>query len=402
MGAYRLPMERLYLDNAATSFPKPQGVHDAMLRYATQIGASPGRGTYAESLEGAALVARCRRRLCELFNHASPEHCVFTLNTTDALNMAIWGIVEHRGRAGADEIHVVATQMDHNSVLRPFSELDALGVRTTIVPADARTGIVDPAAVIDSIEPATALVAVVHASNVTGMIQPIEPIARACTAAGVPILVDAAQSAGHLPIDVGAMGIDLLAVPGHKGLLGPLGTGALLIRPGLEDAMATIRQGGTGSQSELAEQPRAMPDRFEPGSHNTPGIVGLSEGLAYLLERGVDAIRAHEVELIAMVMDALPQLEAAGYRLLGTTDPRQRVGVFAFTHEQLSPAELALVLETEHGILARAGLHCAPGVHEAMGTADAGGATRLSISPFTTADDMRRTIAALEAVAVVA
>lgn len=395
-------MQRLYLDNAATSFPKPKAVHEAMLRYATQVGASPGRGTYAESLEGAALIARCRRRLCELFNHPSPKHCVFTLNTTDALNMAIWGIVEHRGRAGCDEIHVVATQMDHNSVLRPFSELDALGVRTTVVPADPRTGLVDPGAVIDAIEPATALVAVVHASNVTGVIQQVEPIAAACNAAGVPILVDAAQSAGHLPIDTQALGIDLLAVPGHKGLLGPLGTGALLIRPGLENEMATIRQGGTGSQSELAEQPRVMPDRFEPGSHNTPGIVGLSEGIAYLLERSVEAIRAHEVRLIERMLAALPQLEAAGYRMLGPADPAVRVGVFAFTHEQLSPAELAMVLETEHGILARAGLHCAPGVHEAMGTAATGGATRLSISPFTTIADIERTIAALEAVAVVA
>lgn len=399
-------MDRLYLDNAATSFPKPPAVHDAMLRYATQVGASPGRGTYAESIEGASLIARCRQRLGELFNHASPDHCIFTLNTTDALNLGIWGIVEHLRRcengSASTDLHVVATQMDHNSVLRPFRQLEALGVRTTIVPVDTRTGLVDPDRVAAAIEPATVLVGVVHASNVTGVIQPIEPIAKACNHLGIPILVDAAQSAGHLPIDVQEMGIDLLAVPGHKGLLGPLGTGALLIRPGLEHQMATIRQGGTGSQSELDVQPSRLPDRFEPGSHNTPGIVGLSEGVAYLLERGIDAVRAHELDLIGRVLDGLSDLELAGYRLLGPTDPAQRLGVFALTHEQLDPQELAMILETEHGILARAGLHCAPGAHDAMGTSHGGGATRLSLSPFSTEADVERMLTALQAVAVVA
>lgn len=395
-------MDRLYLDNAATSYPKPSAVHDAMLTYATEIGASPGRGTYSESLRGASLISRCRQRLCELFNHPSPDHCIFTLNTTDALNMGIWGIIEHHRRSGRDDLHVVATQMDHNSVLRPFRELASLGVRTTIVPVEKRTGLVDPDLVKDAIEPTTVLVAAVHASNVTGVIQPIEPIAAACNHLGIPILVDAAQSAGHLPIDVQAVGIDLLAVPGHKGLLGPLGTGALLIRPGVEHQMATSRQGGTGSLSELDVQPARLPDRFEPGSHNTPGIVGLSEGVAYLLDRGVDRIRAHELELIGRVLDELPGLELAGYRLLGPTTPGDRVGVFALTHEQLDPQELAMMLESEHGILARAGLHCAPGAHHAMGTSKAGGATRLSFSPFTTIEDVDRMLAALQAVAVVA
>ena len=380
---------RIYLDHAATSFPKPEPVLAAMLRYATQLGASPGRGEYAEAVGSAAVLSRCRARLCELFGGASPERVVFTLNCTDALNLAIHGTVGwwQRHRPG-EPVHLVTTAMDHNSVLRPLEHLRGSGVEVTRVGAD-REGFVDPAVVAAALRPETRLVAMVHASNVSGTLQDVGAVGRACRRQGVPLLVDAAQSLGHVPVDVGAMGIDLLAFPGHKGLMGPLGTGGLYIRPGLEGLIEPVRQGGTGSRSEQDTQPTEMPDRYESGSHNTLGIAGLLAGVEWLLERTVAGLRAHEVGLIKTFLRRFPGADA-GYRLLGPTDPARRVGVFSITHKTLTPAELARALEDRAGVLCRAGLHCAPGAHESLGTgANGTGACRLSVGPFSTRDDVR-------------
>lgn len=394
-----MPDRRLYLDNAATSFPKPDCVLRAMVEYATHIGASPGRGAYAESREGAKVLQRCRERLCRLIGGAEPSNLIFTLNASDALNMAIWGAVSHARRTNPGRpIHLVATAMDHNSVLRPFNALAAEGVDVTFVDADERTGLVDPAAVAAAIHSETLLVAVVHASNVTGVIQPIEVIAPACRAAGCVFLVDAAQTVGHLPIDVQRMGIDLLAFPGHKGLLGPLGTGGLYIRPGIESSIDAIRQGGTGTVSESDTHPQSLPEKFEPGSHNMPGIAGLDAATGYLLETGVDGVRSHELDLMALMLDGLKSLEDSGLRLLGSTDLRQRVGVFSVAHESISPTNLAKSLEADFGILTRAGIHCAPRAHQAMGTlrgSRGDGTTRLSFGPFVTEDDVRYVIESL-------
>ncbi|MFG0242503.1 MAG: aminotransferase class V-fold PLP-dependent enzyme [Phycisphaerales bacterium JB054] len=390
--------ERIYLDHAATSFPKPEPVLAAMLRYATRLGASPGRGGYAEAVESAATLSRCRARLCELFGGVSPEHVVFTLNCTDALNLAIHGTVgwwrRHRPEA---PVHLVTTAMDHNSVLRPFEQLRGHGVEITRVGAD-REGVVDPAEVADALRPETRLVAMVHASNVTGTLQDVGAVGRACREKGVPLLVDAAQSLGHVPVDVGAMGIDMLAFPGHKGLMGPLGTGGLYIRPGLEGRIEPVRQGGTGSRSEQDTQPTEMPDRYESGSHNTIGIVGLLAGVEWLLERTLPELRTHEVRLIETFLHHMPG-EELGFRLHGPTDPARRVGVFAITHERLTPAELAGALEARAGVLGRAGLHCAPGAHDSIGTTASGGACRLSVGPMTTADQVRAACACLGEIA---
>jgi len=397
-----MPDRRLYLDNAATSFPKPACVHEAMVDYATRVGASPGRGAYAESQEGARILWRCRERLCRLIGGADPRNLVFTLNATDALNLASWGVVAYVRRADPDRrIHLVATAMDHNSVLRPFNALAVQGVDVTFVDADVRTGRVDPAEVASAIRSETVLVAVVHASNVTGVIQPIEAIAPACRAAGCVFLVDAAQTAGHLPIAADQMGIDLLAFPGHKGLLGPLGTGGLYIRPGLETCIDAIRQGGTGTVSESDTHPTGLPEKYEPGSHNMPGIAGLDAAAGYLLERGIASIREHELDLIRQMLDGLRLLESHGVKLLGTTDPDLRVGVFSVVHETISPAEIAERLEREFGVLTRAGIHCAPKAHQTMGTLHGGrfqGATRLSVGPFVTRDDVGYALEALAAI----
>lgn len=400
---------RIYLDNAATSFPKPQRVHDAMMRYAMDVGGTAGRGNYHEAREGARVINQCRDRLCRYINGESPRHVIFAHNTSDALNLAIKGIVLAAWmRDRAAPIHVVTTDMDHNSVLRPLHALrDLLGpsFEWTCVPAsDEETGVVHAADLAAAIRPTTVLVATLHASNVTGVLQPVGEYGRVCRAArvnspkpggGVPLLVDAAQSLGHEPVDVRAMDIDLLAIPGHKGLLGPLGTGALYIRPGIEQHMTTLREGGTGSRSEREVQPAELPDRFEPGSQNAVGIAGLSEGVAFLLERG-EAIYEHDRDLRRAMIEHLRDLDALGQtpgrlglRLLGPRTAEGRVGVFSLVHDTLTPAELAAVLEQEYAVLARAGLSCAPRAHQTLGTTASGGALRLSVGPFTTRDDLR-------------
>ncbi len=394
-----MPQRRLYLDNAATSFPKPACVHEAMLDYATRVGASPGRGAYAESRQGDRILQRCRERLCRLIGARCPDHIVFTLNATDSLNLAIHGVVGHALRVDPGRrVHLIATAMEHNSVLRPFNALAGGSVEVSFVQADPDTGLVDPDRVASEIRDETVLVAVVHASNVTGTIQPVAEISPACRDAGVPLLVDAAQSAGHLPIDVEQLGIDLLALPGHKGLLGPLGTGVLYIRPGLEDSVDALRQGGTGTVSESDVHPTSLPEKYEPGSHNMPGIAGLDAALGHLLQTGIESIRAHELELIQTMLEGLESLESLGLRLIGTHDPDLRVGVFSVVHQTIPPEVLAERLEREFGVLTRAGVHCAPRAHAAMGTLQADrprGATRLSLGPFVTRDDVHYVLDAL-------
>jgi cysteine desulfurase / selenocysteine lyase len=390
-----MPPRRLYFDNAATSFPKPPAVNEAMFHFATQVGGTAGRGNYREAREGARIIRQCRQRLNTLIGGDSPDHIIFTLNATDALNLAIKGVVRHRQRTSPDRpIHLVTSAADHNSVLRPFNALGDSGVECTLVPIDPATGRIEPRVVQEALRPETALLALTHASNVTGIIQPVTEIGALCRAAGVPFLVDAAQSGGHIPIDVREMNIDLLALPGHKGLLGPLGTGALYIRPGLESRLDPLREGGTGSSSELDWQPETLPDKYEPGSHNAIGIAGLSAAVGWILDRGEEHWR-HEHVLIEAMLSGLRELDAfgpdagrLGLRLLGPHTSAMRVGVFPLVHESLGAHELATILEEEYGILARAGLHCAPHTHGALGTRESGGALRLSLGPFLGADDV--------------
>ena len=381
------------MDHAATSFPKPREVIDAMVRYQTELGASPGRGAYAEARASAAAMQACRERINTLLNGTSPDHVVFTLNTSDALNLAIRGLV----RPGD---HVVTTWLDHNSVLRPLNELEARGeITQTRVRCDPTTGLVDPADVRAALRPDTRLITCVHGSNVTGTLQPVRAIGAVARERAVPLLVDAAQTAGHVPIDVQADGIDLLAAPGHKGLLGPLGTGFLYIRPGLEKMMRTVREGGTGSRSELDVQPDFMPDRFEPGSHNAPGILGLSEGVKYILERGVETLWAHEQTLIRAMLGGLEHA-GSGLTLYGPPGLVDRCAVFSVRVAGIdNPLDLSERLERGYGLLTRSGIHCAPLAHRTIGTHAAGGTTRLSFGPFTTVQDVNHACDALVQIA---
>jgi selenocysteine lyase/cysteine desulfurase len=390
-------LRRLYFDNAATSSPKPPAVLDAMVDYARRLGGSPGRGAYTESREAGELMWRCRERICRFINGQSASHVIFALNTSDALNLAIKGLLQpfvHSGQAAG----VVATWMEHNSVLRPLNAMVERHPGTfsrVLVRPDPATGLVDPADIAQALDrmPEARLVAVNHASNVTGVVQPVAEIGAICAARAVPLLVDAAQSLGHIPVDVQQMNIDLLAFPGHKGLLGPTGTGGLYIRPGLERRIQSVREGGTGSRSENDVQPAELPDKYEPGSQNAIGVIGLSEGVQFLHDfawggrTGAEALRAHELALIKAFLGGLERAglddPARGLRLLGPRHAPGRVGVFTITCEALDGPELSTVLESEFGVLTRSGIHCAPLAHR-MYAADGGigGGTRFSLGPF--------------------
>ncbi len=379
---------RRYFDHAATSFPKPDVVTQAMVEYATTIGASAGRGAYAEARASGKVIDDCRQAICDLIHGESSRHVIFTLNASDALNLALRGLITH----AADEPggHVITTWMEHNSVLRPLNALVQQGmIEQTRVAADERTGIVNPLDIRQAIRPDTRLIAVIHGSNVTGTIQPIAEIGEICRQFNIPFVVDAAQTAGHVPIDVQAMHIDCLAIPGHKALLGPLGTGALYIRPGLEHCMSTIREGGTGSVSELDTQPDFLPDRFEPGSHNAIGIAGLLAGLQWIRLKGIDSIRSHEENLMRTMIEVLDKHQPKNLQWLGPRDIAHRCGVFSFSVDGVPPNTFAELLESKYGLLARSGLHCAPLVHKTLGTFDQGGTTRMSFGVFTTQEDVR-------------
>lgn len=379
------------MDNAATSFPKPQSVLNAMTAYATQLGASAGRGAYAEAVETGRIISRSRERLNRLFNGENPDHFIFTLNCSDALNLAIKGLLSSGG-------HAICTHLDHNSILRPLNALyDAGTIEQTRVPVDPQTGLVNPDDVRRAIRRETKLIAVTHASNVTGTLQPLGDVGRIARGRDIPLLVDAAQSAGHVPIDVQSEHIDLLAAPGHKGLLGPLGTGLLYIRPGLEKRIAPLREGGTGSVSENDRQPDFMPDRFEPGSHNAIGIAGLSEGVQWILDRGIDNLFEHDRDLVRTFIDGVGSIEGLTY--FGPQGVKNRVGVFSVRVAGFDPLDLARALEEDFGILTRPGLHCAPLIHEAIGTAATGGTTRLSFGPFLSKQDVKFATDALAEVA---
>ena len=384
---------RLYMDNAATSFPKPSAVTDAMVRYARELGASAGRGAYAEAMETGALIADCRRRINRLFNGTDANHVVFTLNCSDALNLAIKGLVPLGGRA-----HAICTHIDHNSILRPLNALQDQGrIEQTRVPIDPGTGLVDPDDVRRAIRPDTKLIAVTHASNVTGTVQPIHELGRIAREHAVPFVVDAAQSAGHIPIDVQADGIDLLAAPGHKALLGPLGTGFLYVRPGLERTLRTIKEGGTGSVSEDDRQPEFMPDKYEPGSHNAIGLVGLNEGVRWVAEQTVEKLAAHDLDLVRTFIDGVSNVDGLTY--FGPQGVKNRLGVFSLRVDGYDPHELSSILESQFGILTRSGIHCAPLAHAAIGTLDRGGATRFSFGPFLSKQDVKYATDALGEVA---
>jgi cysteine desulfurase family protein len=370
--------QRIYLDNSATSFPKPDCVTAAMVDFAENCGASAGRGAYREARECGQILEGCRRRVARLIHAEDPRRILFTLNCSEALAIVIRGLL-NTAPAGT---HAIATAMEHNSVLRPYN---ALARQTGLVPqfvaCDPRTGLVDPDDIRKAIGPNTALISCVHVSNVTGTLQPIAEICRIAREAQIPVLIDAAQSAGHVPIDVQELGADFVAFPGHKGCMGPLGTGVLYMSPGWERKLDTMKEGGTGSISEQAFQPDFLPDKYEIGSHNAIGLAGLSAGLDWLLEAGPEQLRQHDRQLCQAFLEQIQGVE--GLEVYGPRGLDHRAGVMSVRVEGLDPAQLAGRLEEQFGILTRPGIHCAPLAHKTIGTHPEG-TTRMSFGPFTT------------------
>jgi len=386
-------VRRIYLDNAATSWPKPEVVYDAVNRYLREGGAAAGRGVYGDAVETSVLVSQCRRGIARLINSGEEHRIIFTLNGTDSLNLAIHGLLDQ----AADRPHVVTTEIEHNSVLRPLRMLEQRGlIDVTRVGCDS-AGLVDADEVRKALRPNTRLVALNHASNVTGAIQPAAEIGRIAREAGAVYLLDAAQTLGDIEVDVMALGVDLLAASGHKGLLGPLGTGVLYVGPRVESQLHSTRQGGTGTQSELDMQPDELPEKYESGNLNVPGIVGLGAAVAWLAEQGIASIRAHAIELTDRLLAGLTTVD--GLRVMGPADARRQVGLVSVAVQGYDPQELAAMLDAGCRIQSRAGLHCAPRVHEAIGTVSQGGTLRLSIGPFNTAEDIDAAVDALRQIA---
>lgn len=381
----------MYFDNAATSFPKPDSVCDAVDHWMRQGAAAAGRGSHRGSDEAARVVDRCRSQLSRLLGVPSPSQIIFTFNCTDSLNIVLRGFLRPGDR-------VLASTLDHNSVLRPLQALqDQAGVRFDLIDFDPVSGLLD----LDDFsrqlqaEPVR-LVVLTHASNVTGKIQPIGELTGMAHAAGAKVLLDAAQTAGHWPVSMSESGVDFLAAAGHKGLLGPLGTGILCIRRGLEKELQPLRYGGTGTSSESLSQPEEMPARFESGNMNLPGIAGLGAGVDWILKQPLSKLQSRIENRTQQLLAGIGEI--TGVRLL-TPIYGEITGIVSFALGNQDCRDVAMILDQSFDIQCRAGLHCAPLAHQSLGTLDQGGAIRLSPGVFTTEQNVEATIQAVAAIA---
>lgn len=376
----------IYFDNAATTFPKPESVYKSVMRAMKVYGANPGRGSHAMAIEGAKVIYETRELLAGLFNLDDPMKVIFTFNATESLNIAIKGIL----KAGD---HVVTTEMEHNSVLRPIKEMEKYGVENTIVECGP-DGTISLNDLEKAIRNNTKLLVTTHVSNLTGTIFPVEEIGKISRKHGLLYLLDASQSAGLLNIDLKKFNIDFLAAPGHKGLLGPQGTGILLINNDID--LKQLKEGGTGSQSSSFEQPNFYPDKLEAGTHNLPGIAGLNAGIKYILNRGLESIYSHEKNLLDIFIKELrknPKIQIYGPESLD-----HRASLLSLNLEGVDSSEAANILDTEYKIAVRPGLHCAPLAHRAIGTEKIG-AVRFSLGPFNKKAEVMAAVKALNEIA---
>ena len=378
----------IYLDNAATSFPKPPAVVQAMTRYLTEVGASVNRGVYASAQDAGMTALLLREGLCRLFHHKDPTHCILTSGNTMGLNMALRGWL----RQGD---HCLVSAMEHNAVMRPLQDLAAGGVTFDRIPCDG-TGRLDVDAIRGLIRPNTRMLVMAHGSNVSGTVQDAGAVGAVCREYGIPFVLDAAQTAGHWKIDFEGWELAALSVPGHKGLMGPSGIGALLLSPEFAKGLMPIVTGGSGSASDLEVQPDVMPDRFESGTPNLPGIYGLQAAVDFVLETGVEILRDHETMLSGRFLERLR--EVPGIRLAGSWGLEGRTGVLSVDFLEQDNAEVSFLLEEEYGILTRCGLHCAPAAHRTLGTFPQG-TVRFSPGWFTSPDEMDRAAEAVEELA---
>ena len=378
---------RTYLDNASTTFPKPPCVAEAVFAYMTQMGTNVGRGEYASAFDAEDMVYDVRCALCDLFGGPDASDVVLTRNVTEALNLVLKGLL----RPGD---HVVVTSMEHNAVMRPLTQLAALGVsfdRARCAP----DGTLDPAELERLIRPDTRAVVMTHASNVCGTILPVEATGELCHAHGVPLIVDAAQTAGVVPLSMRRCGASAICFTGHKGLLGPQGTGGCVLEPKFAGQLEALVAGGTGSRSDSEEMPSFMPDRLEAGTPNLPGIAGLRASLAWLAETGMDTVRDHEIGLTRHLLDGLGPLAAEGrVRMVGLPDTEGRTGVVSIQTPGHDLSQVAHDLDARYGIQTRVGLHCAPSAHRTLRTYPAG-TIRFSLGWANTEQDVTQALDAL-------
>ena len=376
----------IYLDNAATTFPKPEAVYNAMMDCMKNYCANPGRAGHKLAMKAAREIYDTRENIAKLFNIDNPMNIVFTNNATDSLNLAIKGVV-NKGD------HIITTSMEHNSVIRPIKALEKVGVENTIVQCDDQ-GFLNIDDLEKAIKPNTKLIVTTHASNVCGTLIDIKSISEIANKHNILYLIDASQTVGVYDIDLKDIKADMLAAPGHKGLLGPQGTGILYIREGLN--IGILKEGGTGSRSEDLFQPDLLPDKYESGTHNTPGIVGLNEGVKFIFKEGIDKIKEHEEELCKYMLERLE--EVPNIIIYGPKDANKRASVISINIGNMDSGEITFLLDSEYNIATRSGIHCAPLAHKTLGTLEQG-AVRFSIGYFNTKEEIDKAVAALKEIA---
>jgi len=377
----------IYLDNAATSWPKPETVYRTMDDFLRNKGGNPGHGSHSLSVAAKETIEETRLLVARFINADEKQRIIFTLNCTDALNLGLKGFLKPGD-------HVITSCIGHNSLVRPLRKLEQQGVRVTRLPPSPDTGVVSASDVEAAIDKRTRLVAMTHASNVTGIMQPVAEYGAIARQHGVVFMVDAAQTAGKYPLDVEADKIDLLAFSGHKGMLGPPGTGVLYVGHRVE--LDSLREGGTGSYSEEEEQPSALPDRYETGTLNSVGISGLGAGLKYILSEGLEKIRAHGQFLTGRLIEGL--LQIPGATLYAAKDGSRQSAVVSFNLRGYTSGEVGAVLDQAFDIKVRTGLQCAPAAHKVLGTYPRG-TVRLSPGYFNTEEEIEFTLEALKRIA---
>ena len=377
-------MNYIYLDNASTTFPKAPNVASAMADYITNYGININRGSYALAYDVEDIIYTTRQRLHTLFNGHDSSHVIFTQNVTMSLNMVIKGLL----KAGD---HVLVSSMEHNAVMRPLTQLLDKGITFDTIPCDS-TGSIQMDSIEPLIRPNTVALIINHASNVCGTIQPLESIGPICKAHNLQFIVDAAQTAGVIPIDVKACHIDALCFTGHKGLLGPQGIGGIILTKEMAQNLTPLIAGGTGSFSHLETMPTHMPDAFESGTLNLPGIIGLNEGLAYIESQEIENIHNHELVLTQSLLEGLQSID--GINIIGKQDIQDRTAVVSITIDSMDPASIAYELESTYHIMTRVGLHCAPRAHQTLGTYPEG-TVRFSFGYANTHKDVESALSAL-------
>ena len=379
----------LYLDNAATSWPKPPGVAQSMFHFLDEVGANPGRSGHRMSIEAARIMYAAREAIADLFGASDPLQVIFGLNITDGINLALHGLLKPGD-------HVITSGMEHNAIMRPLNDLQQKGVEFTQVICGP-DGTLDPSRVELAVQSNTRLIALNHASNVCGTLLPVREVGQIARKKNLLYLVDTAQSAGAIPIDIGMDCIDLLAFTGHKSLYGPMGTGGLVIGGRVNPIeLSTVRQGGTGSRSENEVQPDFCPDRFESGTPNAVGLAGLLAALEWLQAQGVEQIRTHEAGLCTALLEGLGNIPRV--TIYGPQDAAQQTATVGFNIQGVEPSTVGLRLDEEYNILCRIGLHCAPSAHRTLGTFPAG-CVRFGLGAFNTLEDTRQAVAAVQELA---